>query len=204
MNRLTTLFMAVLAMAVLLAGSALADPPASTFGGTSTDIGVTNSYFVITANGAGKPRVDYLNFTTDKTNTVVTFWDPSTTSVTISATGSSGQAVVTAVGTAFTAGDRCVLRHLTADTYQSLTVSAATSTNITFVQNLGAAVASGDIVYKMTASSTIPCTAAGGDTTASVSGTGIYYGRAGLPTLVEIYGTAASQINAISGIFFRP
>lgn len=197
MNKFKRVGLLMVGMAVMALASLKAE--AATFAGTGTDIGATNCYFIASANYPGVPRINYLNATSDKAASVVTFWTPGAP-VKITATGASGQAVVTAVGTGnFAANDRVVVRHLTADTYQMMTVSSVTSTNVTMVQNLDAAVASGDLIYKMTANGTI----AVGNATKEINaaGGGIYNGREGRPLLLDLDGTAACQINVASGVY---
>jgi hypothetical protein len=192
----------VAAVAVSLAPSAQAAVSApnavTSFSQTSTDIGVTNSWAIISANGVGTPRVEYVSVTSDKAGSQLLFYTPSA-GVQLTLATNASQAVVWAVGTSFTANDKVVLRHVTTDTYERLVVSSSTSTNVTFTGNLGTAVVAGDLIYKMTTGAAIPV----GNATVSIVSTGgaFYNGNEGLPIYVEIDGTAASQINLISGSY---
>lgn len=200
LKKTTQLVFATLALAAAFTAPLQA---ADTFGGTGTDIGTTNCYYVASALGNGVPRVQYFNITSDKSGSVITIFTPSAEKTASLATNAS-QAVVYLdnSATTFAAGDCVVFRRIVDDSYQRLTVSSATTTNVTMVQNLGATVAIGDIFYRMTSRGTIAVGAATKELNAA-SGA-LINGLSGKPLLVDIDGTSACQVNVISGVYEKP
>lgn len=171
-----------------------------TFAGPGTT-GTTLSYYVVSAAGNGVPRVQYINATSDKSTSVLKFYTPSVTRL-ITATGASGQAVITADSTGFAVSDVCVVRHVATDTYERLVISATNSTTITFTANLAASVAAGDYVNKMAAKGTIPV----GATTKEINAAhgGVFNGASGKSVLIDLDGTSACSINVAAGVYEKP
>lgn len=193
-------FAAVLCVAMGPEVAAAVSAPAAlnAFSKTSTDIGATNSHVIISANGNGAPRVEYVNVTSDKAGALLLFYTTSPGVVLNLATNAS-QAVLWLVGTSYAANDIVVLRHLSTDVYERLVVSASTSTNVTATASVVGATVAGDILYKVTAG---PAIAVGAATVAVSTASGaVYNGKEGLPLYAEVDGTSASQINLISGIY---
>jgi hypothetical protein len=79
------------------------------------------------------------------------------------------------------------------NTYQRVVVLSDTSTSVTFNENLNFALAAGDQLYIATVNAQIPVAAA---TVSVISET--FAGTEGRPLLVDLDGTSASQINAIT------
>lgn len=195
MKSLKSLFLVGLAFLALALNTRAADP-VYTFSLTSTDIGATNSHVIVSANGPGSAQVDYVSVTSDKAASQLLFYTAST-GIPVTLATNASQAVVYVAGTGnFAANDKVVLRHVASDTYERLVVSAVAATTTTFTANPTAATVAGDIVYKMTAGPAIPV----GNATVTIS-VPFYYGQASKPIYAEVDGTAASQINLISGKF---
>ena len=186
----------VIGMQVVVHGQVV---PKLGFADVGTAIGTTNSHYVITANGRGRPVVSYISATSDKAGSFVEFWKASSGAQTIVTATNASQAVVWVPdGSKFAANDTVVIRHITADSYERKVVSSQTSTNITLGSNLGTAIIAGDVIYKMTQSGKIPVGAATKEVTTTL---GAYHAPAGLPVLVQLDGTSACTINLVTGEF---
>jgi hypothetical protein len=195
--------MAAAALCLAPAVSAAPSTPTSktSFALTSTDIAGTNSHAIISANGLGTPRVEYLSASSDATAGAVQFYR-SAESVPVTLATNASQAVVWCVGTTFAANDIVVLRHVAADTYERLVVSASTSTNVTFTGNISAAVVAGDLIYEQSSSGAgaIPVGVATKEIVAGGNGA-IFNGIEGRPLYLEIGGGTNCQINLVSGSY---
>jgi hypothetical protein len=162
--------------------------------GTSTDIGATNTYFIARADLAGQPVVSYFSATSDKAASTIKGYSTAA-GIPVTATAASGQAVVTHASgaSAFAANDIVIVRSVANNTYQRVVVLSDTSTSVTFNENLNFALAAGDQLYIATVNAQIPVAAA---TVSVISET--FAGTEGRPLLVDLDGTSASQINAIT------
>jgi hypothetical protein len=162
--------------------------------GTSTDIGATNTYFIARADLAGQPVVSYFSATSDKAASTIKGYSTAA-GIPVTATAASGQAVVTHASgaSAFAANDIVIVRSVANNTYQRVVVASDTSTSVTFNENLNFALAAGDQLYIATVNAQIPVAAA---TVSVISET--FAGTEGRPLLVDLDGTSASQINAIT------
>lgn len=170
----------------------------SVWSGGGTDVSTTLCYTVVSANSKnnGQPVVTYLNATSDKAASVLTFYTAGTptscnytnTTVSIPVNSTNG----------FAANDVIVIWHKLTDTYERRIVDTFTSaTNITVTVASTAATVPGDQIYKATAAGTIPV----GNATKELNGTGIYSGQRGKPLLIDLDGTSAVQVNAASAIY---
>jgi hypothetical protein len=162
--------------------------------GTSTDIGATNTYFIARADLAGQPVVSYFSATSDKAASTIKGYSTAA-GIPVTATAASGQAVVTHASgaSAFAANDIVIVRSVANNTYQRVVVASDTSTSVTFNENLNFTLAAGDQLYIATVNAQIPVAAA---TVSVISET--FAGTEGRPLLIDLDGTSASQINAIT------
>lgn len=162
--------------------------------GTSTDIGATNTYYIAPATLPGQPVVTYFSATSDKSTSSIKGYS-SAAGIPVTATAASGQAAVTHASgaSAFAANDIVIVRSVANNTYQRCVVTSDTATSVTFVENLNFALAAGDQMYIATVNASIPVAAA----TVSVLRE-TFVGTEGRPLLVDLDGTSASQINAIT------
>lgn len=167
--------------------------------GTSTDIGATNTWFVAPADRAGQPVVKYFSATSDKSGSTIKGYTAAA-GIPVTATAASGQAVVThaSSASAFAANDIVIVRSVANNTYQRCVVASDTATSVTFNENLTFALAAGDQLYIATVNAQIPVAAA---TVSVLSET--FVGAEGRPLLIDLDGTSASQINAIT-VEYKP
>ena len=112
--------------------------------------GSTLSHVVIPAGGRDRVRVQYVNATSDKAASLLTFKAP-TTSTVVTATSASNQAVVNCVPyTGAAANDVVVLFSLATGTgVRGVVTSVQAGVSITLTANLGLALAPGDMVHLM-------------------------------------------------------
>lgn len=162
--------------------------------GTSTDIGATNTYFIARADLAGQPVVSYFSATSDLSTSTIKGYATSA-GIPVTATAASGQAVVTHASgaSAFAGNDIVIVRSVANNTYQRVVVASDTATSVTFVENLSFALAAGDQMYICTVNAQIPV---GASTVSVLDDT--FVGTEGRPFLIDLNGTSASQINAIT------
>ena len=167
--------------------------------GTSTDIGATNTYFIARADLAGQPVVSYFSATSDKAASFIKGYTTAA-GIPATATAASGQAVVTHASgaSAFAPNDIVIVRSVANNTYQRVVVLSDTATSVTFNENLNFALAAGDQLYIATLNAQIPIAAA----TVSVLRE-TFAGIEGRPFLIDLDGTSASQINAIT-VEYKP
>jgi hypothetical protein len=179
---------------VALAAPSFAASPAQTFAATGTAIAGTNSHVIISGRGAGIAEIDHLSVTSDKATSYALFYTAGS-GLTATLGTNASQAVHYFPGTGnFAANDKVVLWHAASDTFERLVVSAVAATTVTFTANPTAASVAGDVLYKMTAGAMIPVGAA----TLTVAAP-CYRGQKGLPIYLEVDGTSACKINAVSG-----
>lgn len=182
--------LAILALACLL----LPAQAQRWLSGTSTDIGATNTWFIAPADRAGQPVVTYFNATSDLSTATIKGYNTAP-GIPVTAVAASGQAVVTHASgaAAFAPNDIVIVRSVANNTYQRCVVASDTATSVTFHENLSFALAPGDQLYIATINSQILVAAA----TVSVLRE-TFVGVEGRPLLVDLVGTSASQINAIT------
>ena len=156
---------------------------------------------MISANGVGYPRIQYLTATADNATNKVILYTPST-GVLVTGTAATSQAVIPCVGTSFSANDVFVTRHVSTDAYQRLIVSASTATNVTATANLTTALVAGDLIYKQTIAGLIPVGAATKEVVAN--GGACWNGTWGSPTLIDLTGAAACTLGTVSGTYQKP
>lgn len=195
-------FKSILAVATLaaLALSGSIQAQTATFAGPGSTGTTLSSYIMPGVTNNGIPRVQFISATSDKSTSVLTFYS-TTVSSQVTNTSASGQAVISAPGSSFSASDVLVVRSVANDTYQRLIVSASTVSNVTATANLSFALAPGDIVYKMTSNGTIPVGAA--TISHNAQSGGVYNGQRGKPILIDLDGTSACKINIVSG-YWQP
>lgn len=192
-TKISVLYLAILALLCLLFA-----PPAAQaqrfVSGTSTDIGVTNTYHITPATLRGQPVVTYFSATSDKAASVMRSYTAAAP-IPVTATAAASQAVVTHASgaSAFAGNDIVIVRSVANDTYQRCVVLSDTATTVTFVENLNFALAAGDQLYIATSKATIPVGAA----TVSVLRE-TFTGVENRPLLIDLDGTSASQINLIT------
>ena len=158
--------------------------------------GSTLSHVVVPAGGRDRVRVQYVNATSDKAASLLTFKAPST-STTVSAISASAQAVVNCVPyTGAAANDVVVLFSFATGTAVRGVVSSvdAGAGTITLGANLGLALAPGDTVHLMTSRAQIPVGAA----TKEANAPTVFVVLEG-PALIELDGTSACRINLVAG-----
>lgn len=188
-----TTFNALFALIVMLALSLTAQAQ-KWVSGTSTDIGVTNTYYIARADLAGQPVVSYFSATSDKATSAIRGYSTAAP-IPVTATAASGQAVVTHASgaSAFAGNDIVIVRSVANNTYQRCVVASDTATSVTFNENLNFALAAGDQLYIATVSASIPVAAA---TVSVLDDT--FVGTEGRPLLIDLDGTSASQINTVT------
>ncbi len=158
--------------------------------------GSTLSHVVIPAGGRDRIRLQYVNATSDKAASLLTFKSASKWT-TVTAASASNQAVVNAppyAGAA--ANDVVVLFSLVTGTGIRGVVSSvdAVAGTITLTANLGLALAPGDTVHLMATKAQIPVGAA----TKEVNAPTVFVVNEG-PALIELDGTTACRINLVAG-----
>jgi len=168
---------------------------------TGNQIGTTLASAIISANGIGIPRVQYISATADNATNKLIIYAPAT-GVLVTGAAAISQAVIPCVGTSFSANDIFVARHVATDVYQRLIVSASTATNVTATANLTTALAAGDLIYKETITGLIPVGSATKEVLAN-SGS-CWNGTWGSPTLIDLTGAAACTLGTVSGIYEKP
>lgn len=171
--------------------------PLKLFSGVGTATSAVLSTYIVSGNGEGSPRVQYLNATCDNATNTVRLYNPTNRYVVNIATN-SGQAIIYATNT-ITGTPILVLRHRSNDSYEYLVTSSVTASNITATANTASAIAAGDIVYVMQLQGNIPV----GNATKELNAQNgaIFNGSRGNPVLITASGASASVINAVSGSF---
>jgi len=154
------------------------------------------SHVVIPAGGRDRVRVQYVNATSDKAASLLTFKAPSKSTI-VTAASASAQTVVNCVPySGAAANDVVVLFSLATGTGVRGVVSSvdAVAGTITLTANLGLALAPGDMVHLMTARAQIPVGAA----TKEANAPTVFVVLEG-PALIELDGTSACRINLVAG-----
>lgn len=193
LNRIGLLVFAVISIAITATAVAAAIRHFSGNGTGST----TLSYYITQAEGDGVPRVQYVNVTSDKAASVLKFYSAGTG---IILTGDQASTTnFTCVGTTFASNDVVVLRDVSAGTYERVVIYGSTASNATTQAAITGTYGAGDYAYEMTAAGQF---AVGNATVEKNAGAGaIWNGTELEPTLIEVDGTSACKINAISGIY---
>jgi len=192
-TKISLLYLAIVALFCLLFAPASVQAQ-SWVSGTSTDIGVTNTYYIAPATLKGQPVVTYFSATSDKAASTIKSYTAAAP-IPVTATAAASQAVVTHASgaSAFAANDIVIVRSVSGDTYQRCVVASDTATTVTFHENLNFALAAGDQLYIATSKASIPVAAA----TVSVLRE-TFTGTESRPLLIDLDGTSASQINLIT------
>ena len=160
--------------------------------------GSTLSHVVVPAGGRDRTRVQYVNATSDKAGSLLTF-KGATASTTITATSASNQAVVNCVPyTGAAQNDVVVLfSFATGTAVRGVVTSVQAGVSVTLTANLGLALAPGDTVHLMTSRAQIPVGAA----TKEANAPTVFAVMEG-PALIELDGTSACRINLVAGEYF--
>lgn len=185
--------------ALMMVMAATASAQLSVWAGGGTDVSTNLCYTVVSAasKNNGQPVVTYLNATSDKSASVVQFYDITNAPTSANYVNSTVTLPVTRTN-GFASGDIIVIQHKSNDTYERRVLTASTgATNLVVTVAPTQAVAVGDQIYRCVAAGYIPC----GNTTLSLTGEGIYSGRRSSPLLLEVDGTSACQINAAAAKF---
>ncbi len=154
------------------------------------------SHVVIPAGGRDRTRVQYVNATSDKAASLLTFKSLSKTT-TLTAASASAQTVINAPPySGAAANDVVVLFSYATGTGIRGVVSSvdAVAGTITLTANLGLALAPGDTVHLMTSRAQIPVGAA----TKEANAPTVFVVLEG-PALIELDGTSACRINLVAG-----
>jgi len=200
----------IILCAAILIGSLSAQGQnfAKSFSGTGT--GSTVAYYIAPI-GDGSPQFRYINVTSDKTNAVLTFYSLNAP-ILLAANIATNALVVASTDTtggtfSFASNDVAVIYHVTANSYERVVLNTNYSTtNITLSANSATAITAGDMIFKAVSASTIPAinltkelaSAAPIFTTPLVKTTQQFS-----PGLVDLNGTSAVTINAVSGNYVK-
>ena len=158
--------------------------------------GSTLSHVVVPAGGRDRVRVQYVNATSDKAGSLLTFKAPSTSS-TVTATSASAQTVINAPPyTGAAANDIVVLfSSVTGTGVRGVVASVNTEAGtITLTANIGLALSPGDKVHLMASKAQIPVGAATKEANAAT----VFVVHEG-PAPIELDGTTACRINLVAG-----
>lgn len=173
------------------ASAQVADKTGHSAGGTA---GTTVSSGILSSRGntGNAPTVTYVSATSDKSTSKILFYNVAT-STGITGANTTTSIPVTATN-GFAANDILIIEHQTTDTYERRIVSSVTATAVVVTVAPTTATVSGDVLHDCTTASSIPVGAA----TVSAIGNGIYVGQAKKPLLVEVDGTSACTLNAVT------
>jgi len=158
--------------------------------------GSTLSHVVVPAGGRDRVRVQYVNATSDKAASLLTFKAPSKSTI-VTAASASNQTVINAPPySGAAANDVVVLFSAVTGTGIRGVVSSADAGagTITLTANLGLALSPGDLVHLMTSRAQIPVGAA----TKEANAPTVFVVLEG-PALIELDGTTACRINLVAG-----
>ena len=157
--------------------------------------GTVLSHVVIPAGGRDRTRVQYVNATSDKAASLLTFKSQAKTTA-VTAASASNQAVVNCVPYAGAAANDVVVLFsaVTGTGVRGVVTSVQAGVSITLTANLGLALAPGDMVHLMAAFGQIPVGAATKETNAPT----VFAVNEG-PALIELDGTSACRINLVAG-----
>ena len=157
--------------------------------------GTTLSSVVVPASGRDRIRVQYVNATSDKAASLLTFKSAAKSTV-VTTASASNQAVINCVPYAGAAANDVVVLFsaITGTGVRGVVTSVQAGVSITLTANLGLALAPGDMVYLMAAFGQIPV----GATTKETNAPTVFVVNEG-PGLVELDGTAACRVNLVAG-----
>jgi len=161
--------------------------------------GTTLSHIVVPAGGRDRIRLQYVNSTSDKAASLLTF-KGTAKSTTVTATSAANQTVINAPPYAGAAqNDVVVLFSFATGTGVRGVVASvdAGAGTITLGANLGLALGVGDKVHLMTARGQIPV----GNATKEANAPTVFAVHEG-PALIELDGTSACRINLAAGEYF--
>lgn len=170
----------------------------------------TNVHFaIVTANGVGVPRVQYVNFNSDKSTANLKFYNV-TNYVIVTNVGASAVTNVfltTNPGAVnFTNNTILIYQHATNDFYERLTWSNSDAVSITVTTTSAQGPGLGDRIYQVGIAGQIPFAgtvvgALGGNTSINANAGALWNGKAGVPLLIEIDNVTNGAMNAVSGVF---
>lgn len=160
--------------------------------------GSTLSHVVVPAGGRDRTRVQYVNATSDKAGSLLTFKAPSA-STPVTAASAANQTVVNCVPYAGAAQNDVVVlfSFATGTAVRGVVTSVQAGVSITLTANIGLALAPGDTVHLMAAKAQIPVGAA----TKEANAPTVFAVMEG-PALIELDGTSACRINLVAGEYF--
>ena len=160
------------------------------------DAGSTLSHVVVPAGGRDRVRVQYVNATSDKAGSLLTFKSPSKSAVVITASASNQKVIAATPYAGAAQNDVVVLFSSVTGTGVRGVVDAvdAEAKTITLKANLGLALAPGDKVHLMASAAQIPVGAA----TKEANAPTVFVVHEG-PALIELDGTTACRVNLVAG-----
>lgn len=162
------------------------------------DAGTTLSHVVVPAGGRDRIRLQYVNATSDKAASLLTFKRPSLSTV-VTDPAATNQKVVKCVPYAGAAANDVVVGYSYAagQAFRGVVASVQAGVSVTLVANLALALAPGDLVFLMAAAGQIPVGAA----TKEANAPTVFAVDEG-PALIELDGTSACRINLVAGEYF--
>jgi len=163
------------------------------------DAAATLSHAVVPAGGRDRIRLHYVNATSDKAASLLTFLSACETAAVL-ATAAANQKVISVIPyTGAAQNDVVVLFSKGTGNAVRGVVDAvdAEAKTITLKANLGLALAPGDTIHLMAAKGQIPV----GNATKEANAPTVFAALEG-PVLIELDGTAACRINLVAGEYF--
>ncbi|MEW6304875.1 MAG: hypothetical protein AB1705_15475 [Verrucomicrobiota bacterium] len=165
------------------------------------DDGTTLSHVILSAEGVGVPRIQFIDCNSDKAGSALTFYSAGTPlAIASNATASTTLAVVT-TSAGLASNDVVVIRKRATDTYVRAVVTTNQVTNVTFTA--AQTVTAGDLIYEMSANGAIGVGATSNKLFQAYGNTGVYNGQRGRPVLIELDGTSDAYIKLVSGSYER-
>ena len=170
----------------------------------------TNVHFaIVTANGVGVPRVQYVNFNSDKSTANLKFYNVTNYVIVTNVGASVGTNVfLTTVPAAiyFTNTTILIYQHITNDFYERLTWSNSDAVSITVSTTSAQGPGLGDRIYQVGVGGQIPFAGTavgtvGSNTFINANAGALWNGKAGVPLLIEIDNNTNGALNAVSGVF---
>lgn len=202
LGRFAGFLIAVLAGLAFIALATVAialPPPGYGFTGGNAS-GTTLASVIISARSAniGAPQLTHLNVTSDKAGSLLKFYVPSASTAANFTNSTTSLPVNQTNG--FASSDIIIIQHVNTDTYERRVLTTFTSsTNLTVTSAPSTAVIPGDIIWDVgqTAVANVPV----GNTNISLIGNGLFAAPPGQPVLLDLDGTSACSINAVSGTY---
>jgi hypothetical protein len=201
MKRILFLLAIIAIFAVAIATAPAQVAPVNIWGGVGT-VGTDLSYAVVTANGRdqAQPVVTFLQAKSDKTASALTFYHASTAIKPIRLSGAGATNLLVSSTNGLAADQVVVIRLNASDRYERGVIHGlVNSTNIALKAtiNTAADIVAGDLLYVMSAAGTVPV----GNTTLTLNGPGLFMGQRGRPLLIDLDGTSACQVQAVTAVF---